>query len=261
MDSSSSEILSTVLSIVEDARNLLLTKAEQGFTVKQKQDKSFVTDVDLAVEKLIRNKLAEHFSDYGVIGEEFPNTNPESKRQWTVDPIDGTNSFRSGIPLYGTLVALLENSEPLLGILDLPGLKKCFHAIKGSGGYLNGKPLPKLPLEPDVDLKDEIILVGERVQFEAANKSNVYDKLSSSFSHLRVYCDCFGHSLVAQGSAVAMVDFDLHIWDLAPTKLLITELGGDCQILSEHKNSEGLTKYDVVLGQKKAVQKLCELII
>ena len=255
------EVAPLALSIVEEARTLLLSKVEQGFAVKQKQDKSFVTDVDLAVEELIRARLTQHFPEHGVIGEEFPNTNPDSPFQWTVDPIDGTNSFRSGIPLYGMLVSLLEKEEPLLGVLELPGLKKSFHAIKGSGGYLNGKALPKLPEGPSANLKDEIILVGERIQFEVANKLQVYDKLSSNFSHLRVYCDCFGHSLVAQGSAVAMVDFDLHIWDLAPSKLLITELGGDCQVLSEHTSPEGMTKYDVILGQKKAVEELSELII
>ena len=91
-----------------------------------KPDNSFLTDVDLAVEDLIRSRLQTAFPDHGILGEERPETTTETAYQWVIDPVDGTHSLTHGIPLCGTLLALRHGEKTIVGLIDLPGLEKTY---------------------------------------------------------------------------------------------------------------------------------------
>ena len=90
--------------------------------VEIKSDQSEVTAADRGAEELMRAAIARRFPDHGVIGEEFGTSNPGAEWVWVLDPIDGTKSFISGVPLWGTLIALLQNGQPLLGCIHQPVL-------------------------------------------------------------------------------------------------------------------------------------------
>lgn len=247
----------TAEDIVRDTRSIILTGIAQGFSYHLKPDGSFVTDIDLAVEDLIRSRLRAAFPDHGILGEERPEIFAESDYRWIIDPVDGTRSLRHRIPLFGTLLALRHGGRSIVGVIDLPALDKTYVAASGLGAHCNGQ---QIQLE-DVASKDaidfEVIAVGEREQFVQREKAAAFDSLMSSHSSVRTYCDCFGHALAIEGCVGAMVDYNLRIWDVAATEILIQEVGGKyVRVNAKAPRDTAEARYDVVFGKPTVVEWL-----
>ena len=103
---------------------ILKKKFDSTFSVSSKIDGSFVTDVDIEIERLFLDNVKKKFPNHGVIGEEFGIHNEGSENMWVIDPLDGTHSFIAGKPLFGTLICLINKNRPSLGLLDMPILKE-----------------------------------------------------------------------------------------------------------------------------------------
>ena len=106
---------------------------KQNFKIESKSDASPVTEADRKAELLMREMIKKKFPQHGIIGEEFGGKPGEQVHQWVIDPIDGTKSFIHGVPLFGTLLALLEDTKPIMGLMSLPALNSTMWAIKGQG--------------------------------------------------------------------------------------------------------------------------------
>jgi len=252
------EYLATALAVVARARAFILDHWERGFSARQKPDHSYVTEVDLGAEELIRAGLREAFPQHGIIGEEFPSVNPEADFQWIVDPIDGTLSFTRGVPLFGTILALHYQGSPLIGVIDHPALGQCYTAALGQGAFCNGRRL-RLGDGPRRPVEEEIIAISDRAQFLRSNREQAFDALLRRHQLVRGYTDCFGHSMAVRGAVGAMVDFGLHLWDLAATQLLIEEAGGKyvcAQIVEQDK--EGFV-YGIICGRPAVVDWLLSI--
>lgn len=247
--------LTTANAIADETRALILKTVREGFDHRMKEDDTFVTDVDLAVEKLFRRRLEKRFPEHGLIGEEYAHERTEARLRWTIDPIDGTHSFRHGLQLYGTILALLDGEKPILGVIDLPGLEVRLSAATGLGATMNGAPL-RLDDCEETDIEKELIAAGERSQFVTAGREAVFDHLMTAHRHVRTYCDAFGHMLALSGRVGAMVDFGLHIWDVAATEILIQEAGGAFKTLFHGPRANNVTSYDVVFGKPSVVDWL-----
>ena len=101
--------------------------------IESKADHSPVTVADRSAEELLRQRIGEHFPGDAIIGEEFGEQTGQTEFQWMLDPIDGTKSFIHGVPLYTTLVAVLQNGEPQIGVIHAPALGETVYAAKGRG--------------------------------------------------------------------------------------------------------------------------------
>lgn len=254
------DMLSDALGIVEETRGLIRDALDKGFTHRSKADGTFVTDADIAVEKRVRTLLAAHYPAHRVIGEELPETGGGNVLAWVIDPIDGTKSFRHGVPLYGTLLALLHGDDPILGIIDLPGLDKTYSAAKGLGARCNGRVVALEDLSGDEALAQEIIGVGDRQQFVNAGRPSVFDTLMRAHPGVRTYTDCFGHALALDGCVGAMVDFDLRLWDTMASKVLMQEAGGRYVCCERAGNDARDRRFDVILGKPRVVDWILDLI-
>lgn len=254
------EMLSEACAIVGEARALIEAALEKGFTHRSKADGTFVTDVDIAVEERVRTLLAARFPAHRIIGEELPETEGGHGFTWVIDPIDGTKSFRHGVPLYGTLLALLEGEEPVLGIIDLPGLDRTYSAARGLGTRCNGRGLKLEDLPGGEGLEKEIIGIGDRQQFVNAGRTEVFDALMRAHPAVRTYTDCFGHALALQGSVGAMVDFDLRLWDTMASKVLMEEAGGRYVCFQREGKELRDRRFDVVLGKPRVVDWILDRI-
>ena len=254
------ELLSEARGIVRQTRALIEAALKEGFSHRSKADGSFVTDVDIAVEEKARTLLASRFPAHRIIGEELSDTGSGQALTWVIDPIDGTKSFRHGVPLYGTLLALLHGEDPVLGIIDLPGLDRTYSAARGLGTRCNDEDLKLEDLGADEALEKEIIGIGDRQQFVSAGRANVFDALMEAHPAVRTYTDCFGHALALEGSVGAMVDFDLRLWDTMASKVLMEEAGG--RYVSFQRAGEGLRdrRFDVVLGKPRVVEWVLDRI-
>ncbi|MEW5910480.1 MAG: inositol monophosphatase family protein, partial [Thermodesulfobacteriota bacterium] len=130
---------------------------------------------------------------------------------------------------------------------------RCFTGALGLGTRLNGKKISLKEIDSPASIETEILAIGERIQFVKAKKELFFDRLMRSHGHVRTYCDCFGHGLAISGHVGAMADFDLRLWDLFATKILIEEAGGKFIFLNASTPLGMDQKYDVVFGKPKIV--------
>lgn len=210
--------------IAERASRVALSFFRQALLIEMKENMTPVTNADKKTELLIREELAKSFPDHGILGEEFGEESRNSEFVWTVDPIDGTRSFMKGIPLFGTLMALVEKGEPVIGIMVLPALHETYIAAKGLGTYCNGV---RLQVSQTTALEAAMVSCGDVSCFDAVGKGSYQKSLLEKADVCRLYTDCFAHAMVMRGALDAMVDPIVSPWDVAPLACLITEAGGE----------------------------------
>ena len=228
----------------------------RNVVVEIKSDGSPVTEADRAAELAIRSVIEERFPADAILGEEFGEKDENStgsRRRWVIDPIDGTIAFSRGIPLFTTLVALLVDNEPVLGMIDLPAVDDRIGGYRGGGVWRDGK---RLEVSKALHLEDALVCHGDLFCFDQSGLRPVYDALSTRVRTLRGYTDAFGHLLVLSGAADAMIDCDLNPWDAAATRVLAQEAGGVCWV-RERLSGE---KLDLIFGGPKIVESIGRLM-
>ncbi len=187
--------------------------------VDRKADRTPVTAADRAAERYVREQLARRHPGDGIIGEEEGVVGGTSGRRWVVDPIDGTYGFIHGVPLYSTLIAVVDEHGPLVGVVHLPALGETVWAGRGLGCWSdNGRC--SVSAHPSV-VDAAVMTSGLDVWPDGS-----VDRLRGAGARLRTWGDGYGYALVATGRAEAMVDPEVSVWDLAPMPVLITEAGG-----------------------------------
>lgn len=235
--------------LISVSRSTIEERLIKGFTISGKADKSLVTEVDIEIEDVWREQISKRFPDHGIIGEERGVSNQNAKYKWVLDPIDGTLSFTRGIPLYGSLIALLENDKPVLGIIDNPGINRCCFAEKGSGAFLNEA---QLQIGDGDDFQSEVIARSDRANFIRSNLEGWQTELDKLHPRVRAYADCFGHSLACSGDVGAMVDINVCLWDIAATQIIIQEAGGEFELIEQRDDG----RYSFIAGKRRSVQEL-----
>jgi len=194
--------------------------------VEFKADRSEVTAADRASEELVRSTIAERFPEDGVFGEEGTSVAGRSGRRWIVDPIDGTRSFASGVPLYGVLLALEVEGAPVLGCAHFPAVGQTVVAARGAGAWVDGRPARVSEVD---DLSQARISTSGMEYWRdwatAEGKAGL-ERLHASSRYLRTWGDCYGYVMVATGRAEIMVDPSIgSYWDYAALLPILSEAG------------------------------------
>ncbi|MDA1178279.1 MAG: histidinol-phosphatase [Planctomycetota bacterium] len=214
--------------IAREAGDLTMRFVRSDLEVDRKADNSPVTRADREAEQLVRRRIEERFPSDGCLGEEFGATDGTNSYRWVVDPIDGTKSFISGVPLFGTLLALLRDDQPVLGIVYLPMLGECLYAANGSGAWLaSGTAAPRqVRVASTTSLADGVLLLSELSGFDLTGARAAFEELHRRTWITRTWGDCYGYYLVATGRATVMLDPELKLWDAAPMLPILREAGG-----------------------------------
>jgi myo-inositol-1(or 4)-monophosphatase len=208
------------------------------------------------VERTLRSRLAAKFPVHGLIGEEFADQNKAAEFTWVIDPIDGTSNLRHRVPLFGTILALLHEEVPVLGLMDLPLLGRLYSGGTGLGVRCNERDVRVNDLASDTGIPSEIISLGGRGQYVNAGVPELFDDLMRHHPQTRTYGDCFGHGLAIEGAIGAMVDFDLRVWDVAATEVLIREAGGKFLCMRRRGDELVNARWDVLFGKPRVVDWL-----
>ena len=216
--------------------------------VETKADGSPVTEADRAAELAIRAHLRAAFPDFGIVGEEYGEEGRAGAPRWIVDPIDGTICFSRGIPLFSTLIALVEDDEPVLGLIDCAAVGERYVGWKGGGCRRNGAPTR---VSQETDLRRAIISHGDPYCFDRAGQAPAFARMAREIPMLRGYTDAFGHTQVLGGGVDAMLDLGLNLWDAAATQILVPEAGGRCETRLDAEGKIGL-----ILGSPALVEQL-----
>lgn len=190
--------------------------------VETKADASPVTAADRAAETAMRALIMAERPDEGIIGEEFGTHNVGAARVWVLDPIDGTRSFVAGRPIFGTLIALLEEDRPVLGIIDQPIGRDRWAGAEGQATTLNGEPVttrrcPVLASALIASTGPQYFRPDERLRFEA---------LAAAAGQLVYGGDCYNYGLVAAGHVDIVVEANLKLHDFAALAPVVIGAGG-----------------------------------
>ncbi len=186
--------------------------ARADLAIDIKKDQTIVTQADREAEAVMRDLIRKRYPHHGILGEEFGSDQDTAEFVWILDPIDGTISFASGCPLFGTLIGLLHRRKPILGAICNPILDQlCIGNTAET--RLNGRivQLRKTRLLSDAMLLTTDIKDIARYQHKAG-----FDKLLGDTRLFRTWGDCYGYLMVATGSADIMIDPVVNPWDILP---------------------------------------------
>ena len=198
------------------------------FTVQRKNDDSPVTVADHQAERILREQIEAQFPDDAIVGEEFGQREGGSGYRWILDPIDGTTSFISGVPLYGTLVGVEFGQRSVAGVIFIPALDEGVYAAVGSGAwYWQGSSEPQAARVSSCEsLADGLFVTSQVDLFEKRDAWQAFRDLQRHAYITRTWGDCYGYLLVATGRAEVMVDPAMRIWDAAALQPILEEAGG-----------------------------------
>ncbi len=193
-----------------------------GLNIDAKHDSSPVTQADREAELAMREHIKKHLPHHGIRGEEFGQENPQAEYQWVLDPIDGTISFMIGRPIFGTLISLVHNSIPILGVIDQPITGERWIGGSNHPTTLNDKPVK---VKPCNSLSNAILATTSPDLFGDAERW-LFEQAKSKAKYLAYGGDCYSYALVASGSIDAVIESGLKPHDFCALAPIIQAAGG-----------------------------------
>lgn len=186
-----------------------------------------VTAADKAAERAIAKALKTRFPGHALVGEEYGTINAGARYRWIVDPIDGTRAFIMGSPLWGTLIGLVEDDAPVLGIMDQPftgerfwSAEKTSHMRRGSSKAVT------LKTRPCAVLKDAVLTSTHPGLFAPGDQADLLARMEKSVRMTRYGGDCYGYCLLAAGFVDLIIEPGLNSYDIAALIPIIERAGG-----------------------------------
>lgn len=207
--------------------------------IESKADESPVTIADKKAEELMRELIMKRYPDHGILGEEFGEHNSAAEYKWILGPIDGTKSFICGTVTFGTLIALVKNNEPVLGVINQPILNE-FLIGDNDSALLNGKAVNVRKCD---NLSQAILLGTDYLHIEKYQSKVGFDNLMRKVKYYRMWGDCYGYYLVATGFADIMIDPIMNPWDSLAVIPVIRGAGGK---VTDYKGNDAVTGNSLV---------------
>jgi myo-inositol-1(or 4)-monophosphatase len=196
--------------------------ANPSLAVEFKADHSPVTAADRGAEELLRTLITAKFPDHGIIGEELGNDRADAEFVWVLDPIDGTKSFITGVPLWGTLIALLHRGQPVLGAIHQPILHQLMIG-DGTTTTLNDRPVRVRPCHRP---EEATLLTSDPLNPALYQNGAAFEALCKRARLVRTWGDCYGYLLLAAGWADVAMDPIMNPWDIAALVPVVRGAGG-----------------------------------
>jgi histidinol-phosphatase len=213
--------LAFALNAVHEAGKTTLAYFDTPLDVELKEDDSPVTAADKHAERVMREAIRRQYPREAILGEE--EGGPDDLTRWIIDPIDGTKSFISGVPLYGTLLSFEMGGRPTLGIAYFPALDEMVYAEEGGGAFRNGRACK---VSGKSGVKGAVLSSGSHYSMKEYGRSDPFQKLAERAMATRTWSDAYGHALVATGRIEAMIDPVVKRWDISAMSIIVREAGG-----------------------------------
>ena len=190
--------------------------------VIEKSDDTPVTQADRGAEAVIRKLINQRYPDHGIIGEEYGTENEEAEFVWVLDPVDGTFSFARGIPLFGTLICLKYQGQPVMGVINQPIMKEC---VIGDPSLttLNGEQVKCSEVS---QMDRALFLTTDSRRAAKLQPHTQFDALVEKCRLFRTWGDAYGYLMVATGRAEAMFDPIVNEWDFIGHVPILQGAGG-----------------------------------
>jgi len=220
--------LDVAMAACDEADVIARAHFRRDLQIETKPDRSFVTQADTAIERMIRERLLDAFPDHGLVGEEYGTQDGDASIRWYIDPIDGTHNYIRGVPLFGTLLAVERDGEMQAAVLSAPALDERWWAWRAGGAWARnrGEAARRIHVSGVTTLGDAQVLYGSGRDIVASGRAPGFNDILRDVWRERGFGDFWGYALVAEGAAEAMIEVDLSAWDAAAPLLLVEEAGG-----------------------------------
>jgi histidinol-phosphatase len=220
--------LSLALELCDEADRMAMRWYRREVPISRKPDRTFVTEADRAIERLVRERIRAVFPDHGLVGEEYGDEDGESRVRWYIDPIDGTHNFIRGVPLFATLLAVEVDGEMQVGAMSAPALGDRWYAARGLGAWAVGRDRQRRRIHTSgvPALEDAHLIYGSRREDVGSGLMPGFDAVVDACWRERGFGDFWGYALVAEGAAEAMFETGMHSWDIAAPLVIVEEAGG-----------------------------------
>jgi inositol-phosphate phosphatase / L-galactose 1-phosphate phosphatase / histidinol-phosphatase len=216
------DLIALAESLADAARPIAARYFRTPVTVDDKSDLSPVTIADREAETAMRALLTRHVPAHGVFGEEHGAERTDAEYVWVLDPIDGTKAFITGLPIFGTLIALLHRGVPVLGIIDQPILKERWLGAAGRPSTLNGQPIRVRACAA----LDKAYMYSTAPLMFPGPIAKRHEALAAKVKLFRWGGDCYAYGLLAAGHVDLVVENDLKLYDFAALVPVIKGAGG-----------------------------------
>ena len=216
------ELIGFANELADTARSVAMKYFRRHVAVAHKADDSPVTIADRETESVLRALIHERFPDHGLFGEEHGREGEGQTYTWVIDPIDGTKSFITGVPLFGTLIALLAKNQPILGVVEMPALGERWLGAAGHKTTFNGTACETSHCE---QLNKASLFATSIDIFQAADRRR-FDALSIATHFRRFGIDCYAYGLLASGFVDLVAEADLKPYDYLALVPVIEGAGG-----------------------------------
>lgn len=232
--------------LADEADGVAMAAFRRDLRISTKPDRTLVTETDRAIEERLRTRLADRFPAHGVIGEEFGTSDPGAEVRWYLDPIDGTNNFVRGVPVWAALIAVERDGEVQAGLMSAPALGSRWWASRGGGAWASapgdaaGRPR-NVTTSLVATIEESQLLTASTAAVAAAGHAPGLPALLRRAWRERGFGDFWGYGLVAEGAAEAMVEVGPKSWDLAAPWLIVEEAGGAATTLDGRRDLDGGT--------------------
>jgi histidinol-phosphatase len=233
--------LELALALADTADQITLERAGAAdLRVDRKPDRTPVTDADLAVEDAIRTVLRTHRPQDSVIGEERGGAVTDADRRWLLDPIDGTKNFLRGVPVWATLIALVERGRPVVGVISAPALRRRWWAAIGVGAHTTDAHgvTRTITVSAVSELADAYLSTTHLGSWVEHRSRESYLSLVDATWENRAFGDFWQHCLVAEGAIDLAAEPVVSPWDVAAAQVLVEQAGGRFTDLG------GVARYD-----------------
>lgn len=211
-------------------RSVVYKYYRKDVKIEEKEDLSPVTACDIEIERLFKELIGQRFPGHAVMGEESGLTSGNSEYSWIIDPIDGTKSFITGVPLFSTLIALIKDEQPIFGAYLNPVLNDVIIA-DGKECKLNGARVKMRSSQ----LHNAILLTSDHNNIAKYQKADGFEELRKKIKIYRTWGDGYGYFLLASGFADIMVDPIVSSWDALPIIPIIRGAGG---IITDYQGND-----------------------
>jgi histidinol-phosphatase len=223
------ELLATAHALADQAAAVILPHFRTGLAIDHKGGALFdpVTAADLAAERAIRLALAATHPAHGIVGEEFGATAPDADYCWIIDPIDGTRAFIVGQPLWGTLIGLVRQGRPLLGLMNQPFTGERFWSGERQSYFRHASGIEQvIHTRPCASLREALLTSSSPDLFETQEEQARFAALAAAVRLRRFGGDCYNYCLLALGQIDLVVEAGLNDFDIVPLIPIIERAGG-----------------------------------
>ena len=214
--------LALALALADASDELTMKHFRTHLQVRTKSDRTPVSEVDEAVERMLRQRLAAERPGDAIVGEEL-GTSGDAARRWIVDPIDATKNYIRGIPVFATLIALEEHGTLVAGVVSAPALQRRWYAARGDGAFSNGAPIQ---VSSAATIEEAHFAYDDFAGFAKAGLETQFLDASRRFVRTRGFGDFWSHMLVAEGAIDVAIEPEVALWDLAALQIIVEEAGG-----------------------------------